>query len=256
MIVLNNKLMNMCDRVHRYARWIGGLSHQSSNLSCLCNLLQKVVIHASLDTRFKAMQVVTYLTNGQTTKVILTKGLGTCTWINKVHSAFWLYSCSMRGTDIARIEGLWLINRSNRSVPETQMTALRFVCGLLIYFPPQRAWEIIVMSFYDIRIICSILLVGKPLHMHRGNAIVHLPHLPASPPESPVTIATSKPHCLFFNLNFMPVTLSPRYFSVPLYQSLNLFATSSTKHRQVQQVNKNGGCKILSKMLKEIKLGE
>ena len=42
-----------CDRVHRDARWIGGLSHQSGNLSNLCNPLQKVVIHASSDTRFK-----------------------------------------------------------------------------------------------------------------------------------------------------------------------------------------------------------
>ena len=45
----------VCDRVHRHARWIGGLSHQSNNLSCLCNLLQNVVNHALLDTRFKGM---------------------------------------------------------------------------------------------------------------------------------------------------------------------------------------------------------
>ena len=42
-----------CDRVHRDSMWIGGLSHQSSNLSHLCNLLQKVVICACSDTRFK-----------------------------------------------------------------------------------------------------------------------------------------------------------------------------------------------------------
>ena len=60
--------------LHRYTRWIGGLSHQSSDLSCLHNLLQKVVIHALLDTRFKGMQVVNYPTNYQTTKVMLTKG--------------------------------------------------------------------------------------------------------------------------------------------------------------------------------------
>ena len=86
----------ICDRVHRYARWNGRLSHQSSNLSHPCNLLQKIVIHALLNTRFKGMQVVTYLTNCQTTEVILTKkfpgkGLCTCTWINKVHSSSWLY---------------------------------------------------------------------------------------------------------------------------------------------------------------------
>ena len=43
--------------------------------------------------------------------------------------------CSMRDTDIARVEGLSLINRPNHLVPETQMTALRFVCALLLYFP-------------------------------------------------------------------------------------------------------------------------
>ena len=116
-----------CDRVHRYTRWIGGLSHQSSNLSHLHNLLQKVVIHALLDTGFKEMQVVTYLTNCQTTKIVLTKvfpkSLGACTWINKVDSPSWIYSCSMRGTDMTRVEGQWLINRPSHSVPDTQMTA-------------------------------------------------------------------------------------------------------------------------------------
>ena len=47
--------------------------------------------------------------------------------------------CSMRDTDIAGVEGLWLIDRPNHSVPETQMTALRFVCALLLYFPPKIA---------------------------------------------------------------------------------------------------------------------
>ena len=44
-----------CDRVHRDAMWIGGLSHQSSDLSCLCNPPQKVVICALLNTGFKGM---------------------------------------------------------------------------------------------------------------------------------------------------------------------------------------------------------
>ena len=57
----------ICGRLHRDARWIGGLSHQSSNLSCLCNLLQKVVVHACSDTRFKRHKVVNYPANLQTT---------------------------------------------------------------------------------------------------------------------------------------------------------------------------------------------
>ena len=71
-----------CDRVHRYSRWIGGLSHQSSNLSCLHNPLQKVVIHALLNTRFKGMQVVNYPTNYQTTKVMLTKEFPKRVWVH------------------------------------------------------------------------------------------------------------------------------------------------------------------------------
>ena len=146
----------------RYTRWIGGLSRQSSDLSHLHNLLQKVVIHALLDTGFKGIQVVNYLTNCQTTKVVLTKvfpkSLGACTWINKVHSSSRIYSCSMRGTDIAGVEGWWLNKGPNHSVPEIQMTALRLELAFLIYFPPLIAWEINVTSFDDITIICSTFL--------------------------------------------------------------------------------------------------
>ena len=129
----------ICDRVHRYASWIGGISHQSNDLSHLCNLLWKVAIHALLDTRFKGMQVVTYLASCQTTKIILTKvfpkSLGACTWLNKEDSSSWIYSCSIRGTNIAGVEGLWLNNRSSHSVPETQTTALKLQLAVLIYFP-------------------------------------------------------------------------------------------------------------------------
>ena len=167
-----------CDRAHMDARSIGGLSHQSSDLSHLCNLLWKVVICAFLDTGFKGMQVVTYPANHQTTKVVLTKvfpkSLGACTWIKKEKSSCWIYSCSTRGTNIAREEGQWLDNRPNHSVPETQMTAPKPEQALLIYFPPQIAQAIIVMSSSDITIICSTFSVGRPLSMHRGNAIGHL----------------------------------------------------------------------------------
>ena len=72
----------ICDRVHRYARWIDRLLHQSSDLSCPCNVLQKVLIHASLDTGFKGMQVVTYPTNWQTTEVRLTKSSPKMVWVH------------------------------------------------------------------------------------------------------------------------------------------------------------------------------
>ena len=52
----------------------------------------RVVIRALLDTRFKGMQVVTYLANVKQLKSHLLKvpqkGLGTCIWINKSHGPF------------------------------------------------------------------------------------------------------------------------------------------------------------------------
>ena len=56
-----------CDRSHRDARWISGLSHQSRDLSHLHYSLQKVVVCACSDMRFKQHKVVNYLANLQTT---------------------------------------------------------------------------------------------------------------------------------------------------------------------------------------------
>ena len=136
------------------------------------------MIHALINTGFKGIQVVNYPTNYQTTKVMLTKmfpkSLGACTWINKVHSLSRIYYCFTRGTNIAGVEGQWLNNGPNHSVPETQTTALRLELTFLIYFPPPIAWVITVMSFYDITTICSTFSVGKPLYMCRGNTIIDL----------------------------------------------------------------------------------
>ena len=56
-----------CDRLHRDTRWICGLSYQSSNLSNVCYLLQKVVVHACSNTGFEQHKVVNYPANLQTT---------------------------------------------------------------------------------------------------------------------------------------------------------------------------------------------
>ena len=56
-----------CDRLHRDARWIGGLSHQSSNLFLLHYSLQKVVVHACSNTRFEWHKVVNYPADLKTT---------------------------------------------------------------------------------------------------------------------------------------------------------------------------------------------
>ena len=37
-------------------------------------------------------------------------------------------------------------------------------------------------SFYDVTIVCSIILAGKPLHMHRQTAEWSSAYLPASTP--------------------------------------------------------------------------
>ena len=76
-----------------------------------------------------------------------------------------------------------------------------------------------MMSYHDVMIVCSDLPVEKPLCMHIGTAMVCL-HICRHPHWNPKYYKSSKPLCLFPNLIFMPVTLSPRYFSVPLYQSL------------------------------------
>ena len=131
--------------------------------------------------------------------------------------------CSVIGTEIARVEGLWLVSRPNCSVsegpddsPEVQ------VCSPFIV-PSQNSMR----DHCDVISWCHYCLLwsssGKTTaHVHRKHCSSSL-HLLASMPESPVTIDASKPLCLFLKMNSMPVTLSPRYFGVPSYWSLNLF---------------------------------
>ena len=223
----------------RYARWICGLSHQSSDLSYLHNLLWKVVICALLDTGFKGIQVVNYPTNYQTTKVMLTKvfpkSLGACTWIHKVHSSSRIYSCSMRGTNIARVDGQWLNKGPNHSVPETQTTALRLKLAFLIYFPPPIAWDHcdIIWWCHDhlLYFFCRKTTMHAQRKCHNSSA-----HPLASLLKSPVTIATPKPHRLFLILNFVPVTLSPQVFQCTLILEPQIYLQHlrmDTRHRQV-----------------------
>ena len=57
-----------------------------------------------------------------------------------------------------------------------------WMCFPLLYFPPFYAWEILVMSFYDITIVCSIILAGKPLCMHTWTCQWSSAYPPASTP--------------------------------------------------------------------------
>ena len=93
--------------------------------------------------------------------------LGTCRWINKAHISTGIYSCSMRGTNIAKVEGQWCAsNWPNHSVPETQMTASRLLCTFLLYPIPRCMSRVIMTSPNYIRIICFPISGGKALYMH------------------------------------------------------------------------------------------
>ena len=79
-------------------------------------------------------------------------------------------------------------------------TALPF-----LYFPPFYAWEILMTSFYDVTIVCSIILVGKPLCMHRQTANGHL-HTCWH--QHQLTVLTDSTKCRHFVSEpiFVPVT--------------------------------------------------
>ena len=104
--------------------------------------------------------------------------------------------------------------------PDNSPKALGWFSYIL---PSPIAWAIVVASLNDIMIVCSTFSVGKALHMHRGNAIIHL-HICWHPHQMfTTTTAPHKPHHLFHDPNFKPVTLSPRYFGVPFLRDFSLF---------------------------------
>ena len=131
--------------------------------------------------------------------------------------------CSTRGTEIARVEGLWPVNRPKCSVSEYPDDSPEvWVCS-----------PFIVPSQNNMRDPCDVIswCHNGLLWSSSGKTTVHVnwkhyissAHLPASMLESPITINASEPFRLFLNLNSVPVTLSHRYFGVPSYWSLNLF---------------------------------
>ena len=134
--------------------------------------------------------------------------------------------CSMRSTKIAKVEGLWLVNRPKCSVLEDPDDSPEvWVCS-----------PFIVASLNSIRDLCDIISWHHNCLLWSSSgkttACAHWKHchlsayLPASTPESPNNINASEPLCLFLNLISMSVTLSTRYFGVPSHWSLNLFTHS------------------------------
>ena len=105
------------------------------------------------------------------------------------------------------------------------------------YIPPPLCISImLVTSQNDVTIICFPFLVEKALHMHWRAALAHLNicwH-----PCQPILVfptAIHGPYHQFHIPSFEPVTLSPRYFGAPSYQSLKFI-----KNRLKDYVHKNG----------------
>ena len=108
--------------VHRYTRWTGRLSYQTSNLSYPCNLLLEGC-HLCF-TRYQVQGDVGSDLPGyhQTTKVTPTEGSperSGCMHMDKqVTHSILIMLFSTRGTEKAKVEGLWLVYRPKHLVPE------------------------------------------------------------------------------------------------------------------------------------------
>ena len=124
----------------------------------------------------------------------------------------------MRGTIIATTECQWPYSKS----PECSAQKPEDSPKALAYFPfiphPQCMSQAVMTSLNDIRIVCSPVSVGKALCMCRRAMLICL-HT-SQHPHQLFSTATHEPCCHFHILNSKPVTLSPRYFSVPSYWSL------------------------------------
>ena len=131
--------------------------------------------------------------------------------------------CSMRGTEIARVEGLWLVNRPKCSVSEDPYVSPKVqVCSpFIVPSLNSKRDPSDVISWCHNHLLCSFS--GKTtVHVHQKPCHSSVHPLTCTP-EFLNTINASKPLHLFLNLNSIPVTLSPSYFGAPSYQSLNLF---------------------------------
>ena len=87
-----------------------------------------------------------------------------------------------------------------------------------LYFPPFYTQEILMMLLNDVMIVCSVILAGKPLCMHRSsaNGCLHTHQCPCQ-----LTILTESTKCLHFVSRpiFMPVT----YIYITIYIYIYIF---------------------------------
>ena len=125
----------------------------------------------------------------------------------------------MRGTKVAATEGQWLLSKLPEcSAPKTPDNSPEaHACSP--YIPPTLCISItFVTSLNDITIICFPLPVGKPCTC--AGEPCWLTCTPASILPGCSSTAMYGPSHQFCIPNFEPVTLSPRYFDAPSYQSL------------------------------------
>ena len=112
---------------------------------------QRVVIHASLNTRFKGEVGSDLPSYHQTTKVTLNEDSqersGYMHMDKQVTHSILDMLFSMRGTKTAKVEGLWLINRPKCFVPENPDNS------------PEVWWcsPFIVPSLYSMRDPCDVI---------------------------------------------------------------------------------------------------
>ena len=82
--------------------------------------------------------------------------------------------CSMRGTKIAKVEGMWPVNRPKRFVSEDPDDSPKVWLCSPFTVPSLNSTSNPCVSFHDVIIVCSNLQAGKPLHMHIRNVGIHL----------------------------------------------------------------------------------
>ena len=164
--------------VHRYTRWTGRLSHQTSDLSCPHNLLPE-----GCDLCFTWYQVQGDVGSDlpsyhQITKVTLTESSpersGYMHMDKQVTHSILGMLFSTRGTETAKVEGLWIVNRPKCLVPEDPDNSSEvWLCShFIVPFLNSMRGPLDIISWCHNCLLWSSS--RKTTCMHIGIASVHL----------------------------------------------------------------------------------
>ena len=82
--------------------------------------------------------------------------------------------CSMRGTEIAEVEGLWLVSRPKCFASEDPDNSPEVLLCSLFIVPSLNSTRDPCDVISNVTIVCSNLPMGKQLCMHIRNAAIHL----------------------------------------------------------------------------------